>query len=239
MSTPTKSNKKQINHDDFCDDTKTIKPVVVKKSKRKSEHNQVNMKNMIPLFLDWLENNNSQFGFKPYVSLITEHNVKVYFQGILPSILSGKLYIFEEEGYEDCLGFSIEINRSGIFHQYLSEFSVTSMCNRNGYYDEYATPREYFKDEESLVKNLFEDVLKWCNKNLDCAKGVYLPHSSDECARLVTDFHMDILGKGTYYRFKHLLKNKKLSDKTKLGVLRDAFKVIHDWIEKQRTRISV
>ena len=90
---------------------------------------------------------------------------------------------------------------------------------------------------QSLVKKLFEDILKWCNENLDCAKGIYLPHDPNEWATLVTDFNMDTIEQGTYYSFNNLMKNNNLSGKTKLGVWGNFLKAINDWIEKNEQKI--
>ena len=41
-------------------------------------------------------------------------------------------------------------------------------------YCEFCSPREYFENEESIVKqHLLDGVLKWCNEHLDHAKGIY------------------------------------------------------------------
>lgn len=151
-----------------------IRPKMVEKPKPtpkkaiKTNH-CVNTLNTIPIFLDWLETNVDKFGFSPYVNSISEDNVEVFFQGISSNTLSAELYQ-QSGGYA---GFRIAAKRNGVLYDWLLDFDIVLMRDRNGYYCEFCSPREYFENEESIVKqHLLDGVLKWCNEHLDHAKGI-------------------------------------------------------------------
>lgn len=140
------------------------------KPKKKIRINySVNTKHATPIFLNWLENNASKFRFKPYVNSIEEDSVEVFFDGISSEIISAELYL-QSEGYA---GFRIAAKNDGVFYDWLLDFDVILMRDKDGYYCEFCTTREYFENEESFItQHLFDSVLRWCNKNLDCAKGI-------------------------------------------------------------------
>lgn len=135
----------------------------------------VNTLNTIPIFLDWLEDNADKFGFTPYVNSISDDNVEVFFQGISSNTLCAELYQ-QSGGYA---GFRIAAKRNGVFYDWLLDFDIVLMRDRNGYYCEFCSPREYFENEESIVKqHLLDGVLKWCNEHLDRAEGVSFSRNS-------------------------------------------------------------
>ena len=131
---------------------------------------------MTPLFVSWLENNASKFKFKPYVSSVKEDSVEVFFDGIPSEIISAELYL-QDEGYA---GFRIIAEYDGVFYDWLLDFDVMLMRDKDGYYCEFCTPREYVENEKLLSEHLFNGVLRWCNKNLDCAKGISFYENSEK-----------------------------------------------------------
>lgn len=136
----------------------------------------VNTEYMTPLFVNWLENNASKFRFKPYVKSIKKDSVEVFFDGIPSESISAELYL-HGGGYA---GFRISAEQNGVFYDWLLDFDVMLMRDRNGYYCEFCTPLEYYETEERLAQHLFDGVLRWCNKNLDCAKGISFYGSSEK-----------------------------------------------------------
>lgn len=163
----------------------------------------IKTKNIASIFLNWLEKNAHKFGFKPYVHSVNEDDVEIFFDGIAPEIISAQLY-WRDEGYA---GFGVEAKNNGVFCDWLLDFDVILMRDHNGYYCDFCTPREYFEDEEALVtQHLLAGSLRWCNENLDRAKGVYFHGSLEEgfsSARLVlTDKDLDETKKDRYISFR-------------------------------------
>jgi hypothetical protein len=157
-----------------------IRPRMVEKPKPKPKKEiktsySVDTENVIPIFLDWLESNVSKFRYRPYVNSITEDSVEVFFQGISSNTLSAQLYQ-KSRGYA---GFRIAAKRNGVFYDWLLDVDIVLMRDRNGYYCKFCSPREYFENEESIVKqHLLDGVLKWCNEHLDRAEGVSFSRNS-------------------------------------------------------------
>ena len=115
--------------------TEKLKPRMVEKPKptpKKAIKTNycVNTKNIIPIFLDWLENNVSKFRYRPYVNSITEDSVEVFFQGISPELIYAELYR-HDEGYA---GFRVAAKYKGVLYDWLLDFDIILMRDRNGYY---------------------------------------------------------------------------------------------------------
>lgn len=173
-----------------------IRPRMVEKPKPKPKKEIKTSYNMIPIFLNWLENNANKFDFMPYVNSITEDNVEIFFHGVSPKIVSAEFYQ-QSGGYA---GFRIAAKHNGVFYDWLLDFDVILMRDKNGYYCDFCSPCEYFKDEESLViQHLLDGVLRWCNENLDQAKGISFSGNSEKGFYLVSFVLTD---KGQYISFQ-------------------------------------
>lgn len=153
------------------------------------------IKSLIPIFCEWLNENQARFLVKPEIASINakQKKIKIIFPSI-PDVLTA---------YFDCRKRYIDIHvaaeRDGILWDWICDLDFRISKVENSYVCDFCEGEKmiYPTLAAFAIQHIFEDFLKWCNENMGNAQGLAFygnPNAGESSwARLVP-------------------KNKKLSD---------------------------